>query len=120
MTEDRNLPLPLFLARTIREVLPILNDERPLSLPASQATLAKALDDLYLVARITTSLGIFSENEDVEELGDGELVFMVTGWLLGDMESRTGLGGYSDRISCLRRSDVSVTSATCAGAGRSG
>jgi hypothetical protein len=107
MSDPTNLPLPLFLSQTLHTLLPILNDEQPLSSPASQAILAKGLDDLYLVARMITSLGVFSENEGVEELGDGELVFMATGWILGEVEAKTGLGGWDERMACLRRSDVS-------------
>lgn len=107
MSETTHLPLPAFLAQTLESLLPVLSDEQPLSSSVSQTILAKGLDDLYLVARMITTLGVFSENENIEELGDGALIFMATGWILGDIESRTGLSGYDDRVACLRRSDVS-------------
>ena len=107
MSEQTNLPLPLFLSQTLSTLLPILTDDLPLSAPSSQAILQKGLDDLYLVARMITSLGVFSENEEVEELGDSELVFMATGWVLGEVEGKTGLGGVGDRIASIRRADVS-------------
>jgi immunoglobulin-binding protein 1 len=107
ISASNHLPLPVYLSRTLQILLPVLSDEEPVSLPNSQTTLLKGLDELYLVARMVTSLGVFSDNEGVEELGDGEMVFMTVGWVLGEVESRTGLGGYGDRIACLRRSDVS-------------
>lgn len=102
-----HLPLPLYFAQILNTLLPIFNDDVSSSLATSQAKLGRALDDLYLVSRMITSLGIFSENEEVEELGDGELVFLATGWVLGEVEGRTGLGGYEERMACIRRSDVS-------------
>lgn len=53
-----------------------------------------------------TSLGVFSENESVDELGDGELRFMSLGWVVGEAEGKGGLGGRDDRIGALKRSEV--------------
>lgn len=58
------------------------------------------------MGRMITSLGVFSENEDVEELGNGEIGFMAVGWVVGEVEGKMGLGGRDDRMACLRRSDV--------------
>jgi len=53
-----------------------------------------------------TSLGVFSTNESVDELGDGEMVFMSLGWVVAECEGKGGLGGTADRIEALGRSEV--------------
>lgn len=103
-----NLPLPQFYGQTISPLLPILDDSVSTTAPAVQSTLSKSLDDLHLIARMITSLGVFSENESAEELGDGELRFMSIGWVIGECEGKLGLGGRDARVSALRRSEASA------------
>ncbi|RSH77345.1 uncharacterized protein EHS24_003304 [Apiotrichum porosum] len=105
-SQQTNLPLPQYYAKTLQSLLPIFDDSLPLSEPSTQAQLAKATDDLYLISRMLTSLGVFSDNEGLDELGDRELVFMTVPWVLGEAEAKGGLGGYPDRIAALRRSDT--------------
>lgn len=82
-----------------------------------------------------SSLGLYSENEDADELGERELVFMSVAWVLGEVEGRRGIvreagpagrGGTGDegrdeveevggvrmdgRAGAVRRSDVSNAS----------
>lgn len=102
-----NLPLPQFYGETLAPLLPILDDSLSSTESAVQATLSKALDDLHLIGRMITSLGVFSENESADELGDGELRFMSLGWVIGECEGKQGLGGRDDRVSALKRSEVS-------------
>lgn len=102
-----NLPLPQFYARTLTSLLPLFDDVLSPSSPGAQDLLRTALDELYLIARMIVSLGVFSENESAEELGDGELVFMTLGWVIGEAEAKAGLGGMEDRKGALQRSDVS-------------
>ena len=100
------LPLPQFFAQTLRTLLPIFDDAISLSDPSAQSTLAVALDNLHLISRMLTSLGVFSANESVDELGDGEMVFMTLGWVIAECEGKGGLGGTADRIGALQRSEV--------------
>ncbi|GFZ49122.1 hypothetical protein JCM24511_06872 [Saitozyma sp. JCM 24511] len=103
-----NLPLPQFYARTLTSLLPLFNDVLSPSSPGAQDLLRTALDELYLIARMIVSLGVFSENESAEELGDGELVFMTLGWVIGEAEAKAGLGGMEDRKGALQRSDTAL------------
>lgn len=119
-----NLPLPQFLSSTLQPLLPIFNDSIPSSTTSAQSTLSTAADNLYLIGRMMSSLGLYSENEDVDELGERELVFMAAAWVLGEVEGRRGVtrleggggrqedggeGGVSmdGRIGAVKRSDVS-------------
>ncbi|KAK8846728.1 hypothetical protein IAR55_005815 [Kwoniella newhampshirensis] len=104
-----DLPLPLFYAQTLRSLLPISDDTLSLSSAEAQSTLSSALDNLYLIQRILTSLGVFSENETAEEVGDGELVFMSAGWVLGGCEEKSGLGGREDRMGALKRAETAYS-----------
>jgi immunoglobulin-binding protein 1 len=102
-----NLPLPQFYAQTLAQVAPILDDTLSIVDPSVQSTLSSALNELHLIGRMITSLGVFSENEGVEEIGDGELRFMSLGWVVGECEGKLGLGGRDDRTQALRKSEVS-------------
>jgi immunoglobulin-binding protein 1 len=102
-----NLPLPQFFAQTLTRVAPIIDDTLSSSDPSVQSTLSSALNDLHLIGRMMTSLGVFSENEGVDEIGDGELRFMSLGWVVGECEGKLGLQGRDDRMKALKRSEVS-------------
>jgi len=88
-----NLPLPQFYAQTLVQIAPIIDDTLSVSDPSVQSTLSSALNDLHLIGRMMTSLGVFSENEGVEEIGE--------------CEGRLGLQGRDDRTRALKRSEVS-------------
>lgn len=108
-----NLPLPQFYGETLSPLLPIIDDTLSSTDPSAQTTLATALDNLHLIGRMITSLGVFSENESADELGDGEIRFMSLGWVIGECEGKQGLGGRDDRMNALKRSEVScATSAS--------
>ena len=55
-----DLPLPVFYAKTISSLLPILDESTSVSDPSAQATLLSNLDDLHLIARMVTSLGMWT------------------------------------------------------------
>lgn len=101
-----NLPLPQFYAQTLRALEPILDDTLPLSSPETQDLLSTSLDQLHLTARMINALGLFSENETADELGDGELVFMTVQWVIGECEGKGGLGGMAARKAAVERSEV--------------
>lgn len=101
-----NLPLPQFYARALRNLLPVLDGTLPPREDSTQAQLKSAIDDLYVVGRMLSSLGVFSDNERADELGDRELVFMTVGWVLGESETRMGFGGPDARKAALERSDT--------------
>jgi hypothetical protein len=105
-----NLPLPLFYAQTLTRIAPIIDDTLSSSDPSVQSTLSSALNDLHLIGRMITSLGVFSENEGVDEIGDGELRFMSLGWVVGECEGKLGLQGRDDRMKALKKSEVSLSS----------
>ena len=102
-----NLPLPVFYAQTLQTLLPIFDDSLSLSDPSTQSKLSSALDNLHVISRMITSLGVFSDNEGLEELGDGEIAFMTLGWVFGEAEMKGGLGGPGDRTQVLKRGEVS-------------
>ena len=103
-----NLPLPQFYAQTLTRIAPIIDDTLSTSDPSVQSTLSSALNDLHLIGRMITSLGVFSENEGADEIGDGELRFMSLGWVVGECEGKLGLQGRDDRMKALKKSEVSV------------
>jgi hypothetical protein len=107
-TPSTNLPLPQFYARTLRSLLPIFDDTLPLSDASTQAQLSTGIDELYIVGRMLSTLGVFSDNETADELGDRELVFMTAAWVLGEAEAKTGLGGYPERQAALKRSETAL------------
>ena len=103
---ETNLPLPVYYAQTLQSLLPIFDDSLSLSDASTQATLSQALDNLHLISRMISSLAVFSDNERIEELGDGEIIFMTLGWVIGEAEAKGGLGGVDDRKATLQRSEV--------------
>jgi immunoglobulin-binding protein 1 len=103
-----NLPLPQYYAKTLQSLLPISNDTLSPTSPQAKSLLSTSLDDLHLIHRMITTLSLFSANESLEELGDGELVFMTVLWVLGECESKGGLDGFDSRKQCLKRSEVGV------------
>lgn len=105
-----NLPLPQFYAQTLNTILPVFDDTLSTSDIAAQNLLSSALDNLHLISRMITSLGVFSDNESVDEVGDGELIFMTLPWVIAECESKGGLGGYEVRTAALKRSEVSCFS----------
>jgi len=108
-----NLPLPQFYAQTLTRIAPIIDDTLSSSDPSVQSTLSSALNDLHLIGRMITSLGVFSENEGVDEIGDGELRFMSLGWVVGECEGKLGLQGRDDRMKALKKSEVSFLCLLC-------
>ncbi|WWC59165.1 uncharacterized protein I303_101713 [Kwoniella dejecticola CBS 10117] len=105
-----NLPLPQFYAQTLSSLQPIFDDTLSTSDPKAQGILSSALDNLYLIQRMVNSLGVFSENENVDEVGEKELVFMSLGWVIGATEEKGGLGGRDDRMSSLQRAETAYSS----------
>ncbi|WWC67653.1 uncharacterized protein I206_101563 [Kwoniella pini CBS 10737] len=101
-----NLPLPQFYAQTLSSLQPIFDDTISTSDPKAQPILSSALDNLYLIQRMINSLGVFSENESIDEVGERELVFMSLGWVIGSTEEKGGLSGRDDRISSLQRAET--------------
>lgn len=110
LVDMSHLPLPQFYGESLAPLLPILDDSLSTTDLAVQATLSTGLDNLHLIGRMITSLGVFSENESADELGDGELRFMSLGWVIGECEGKQGLGGRDDRMNALKRSEVRPTS----------
>lgn len=101
-----NLPLPVFYAQTLQSLLPVFDDTLSLSDPFTRTILENGLDNLHLISRMINSLGVFSDNETADELGDNELVFMTLGWVLGEAEAKGGSEGREDRVAALKRGQV--------------
>ncbi|RXK42237.1 hypothetical protein M231_00596 [Tremella mesenterica] len=106
--QGSNLPLPAFYVQVLHSLVPIFDDTLSLSDLKTQEILSTALDNLHLISRMLSSLGVFSDNESLDEVGDGELVFMTVPWVLGECEAKAGLGGRDNRIAALRRSDTAI------------
>lgn len=101
-----NVPLPQFYGAVLRALTPIFDGDVSVGDEAVQAQLAKATDELYLISRMITSLGLFSPNESADELSDRDLLFMSVPWVLAEAEQRGGLGGPVPRTEALRRSET--------------
>ncbi|XAO23936.1 hypothetical protein I312_102721 [Cryptococcus bacillisporus CA1280] len=100
-----DLPLPQFYAHSLIPLTPIFDDTLSLSSPEAQSTLSIALDNLYLIQRMLTSLGVFSENESVSEASNGQLLFMSIGWAIGTCEEKRNPGNMSERREALLKAE---------------
>ncbi|KAJ9107828.1 hypothetical protein QFC19_002734 [Naganishia cerealis] len=99
-----SLTLPALLSRTLNALLPVFNDELSTSLPQVQQLLQNSLTDLILARRMIDTLGIFSENESLEDIGDNEMVYMAVDWVFAEVQSRVNGDGLQGRIHVLERS----------------
>lgn len=107
MSSTTSLTLPALLTRTLQSLLPIFTDQISTSLASAQQTLHSALADLALARRMIDTLGIFSTNESMEDVADGEMVFMAVDWVVGEVQGRVNGDGLKGRIAVLERSQVS-------------
>lgn len=105
---SNSLTLPQLLAHTLTTLLPIFTDTLSSSSPTAQSLLATARTDLDLIERILSSLGVFSQNETLEDVADGEMVFMVEQWVRGEVEGRVATNGIQQRLKVLERAKVSA------------
>lgn len=108
MSSNNSLTLPALLSRTLTSLLPIFDDTLSTSLPQAQTLLRTALADLALARRMIDALGIFSDNESMEDVGDGEMVYMCVDWVVGEVQGRVNGEGLKERIQILERSQVGV------------
>ena len=51
---------------------------------------------------------MFSQNETLEDVADGEMVFMVEQWVRGEVEGRVATNGIQQRLKVLERAKVSA------------
>jgi immunoglobulin-binding protein 1 len=105
---SNSLTLPQLLAHTLTTLLPIFTDTLSSSSPTAQSLLVTARTDLDLIERILSSLGVFSQNETLEDVADGEMVFMVEQWVRGEVEGRVATNGIQQRLKVLERAKVSA------------
>ena len=110
MSKTSNLTLPALYGRALRSLLPIFNDEVSTSLASTQQTLQDSLTDLDLVIRMSSTLGVFSDNESMDDVGDGELPLMAVEWIKAEVLGRVNGDGIKDRLKTLNSSRVSVGS----------
>ena len=108
MSSNNSLTLPALLSRTLASLLPIFDDTLSTSLPQAQALLRAALADLALARRMIDALGVFSDNESMEDVSDGEMVYMCVDWVVGEVQGRVNGDGLKERIQILERSQVGV------------
>lgn len=102
-----SLTLPALLSRTLTSLLPVFKDEVSTSQPEVQQLLQDSLADLILARRMIDTLGVFSENESMEDIGDNEMVYLAVDWLYAEVQSRVNGDGLQGRIHVLERSKVS-------------
>lgn len=115
MSNTSNLTLPALYTRALRSLLPIFNDDISTSLPSTQQTLQDALTDLDLVIRMSSTLGVFSDNESMDDVGDAELPLMAVEWIKGEVLGRVNGDGIKERLKMLKSSQVSVIRAVFVG-----
>ncbi|GHJ85265.1 hypothetical protein NliqN6_1667 [Naganishia liquefaciens] len=104
MSSTNSLTLPALLSQTLTSLLPIFDDTLSTSLPQAQSLLRTSLADLGLARRMIDALGIFSDNESMEDVGDGEMVYMCVDWIVGEVQGRLNGEGLKERIQILERS----------------
>lgn len=100
--------LPTLYSQTLSSLLPVHNDSISLSTESSQTILSEAQSQLNLIARMLNTIGVFSENEGIEELGDGEMVFMTPDWVRAEVEARLKTEGIRGRVKALEEARVSL------------
>ncbi len=110
---SRTLTLPQLLSHTLSSLLPIFTDALSTSTPTAQSLLAASIRDLDLIERMLSSLGVFSANEGLEDVADGEMVFMAEQWVRGEVEGRVATKGIQDRLKVLQRSKVKAVLCHC-------
>ncbi|KAG7528141.1 hypothetical protein FFLO_06380 [Filobasidium floriforme] len=110
MSNTSNLTLPALYVRALRSLLPIFNDDISTSLPSTQQTLQDALTDLDLVIRMSSTLGVFSDNESMDDVGDAELPLMAVEWIKGEVLGRVNGDGIKERLKMLKSSQNSYES----------
>lgn len=99
--------LPTLYANTLTDLAPVFDDTLSLSSEQAQSILKDAHEKLNLIAKMLTSLGVFSTNEELEELGDGEMVFASLDWVRAEVEGRLRTEGIRARAARLQESQVS-------------
>jgi hypothetical protein len=105
------LTLPQLYARALTNLVPIFNDDVSTSSSTSQQILREAAIDLDLVIRMTSTLGVFSANESMSDVADGELVYMTVEWVKAEVQGKMGDGsreGIDSRLKTLRSSKVCI------------
>jgi immunoglobulin-binding protein 1 len=102
-----SLTLPALFSRTLKSLIPIFTDELSTSLPTVQDTLHNAITDLDLAIRMMATLGVFSDNEEMEDVGDSELVYMTVEWIKAEVQGRINGDGIKGRLATLESSKVS-------------
>jgi immunoglobulin-binding protein 1 len=107
-----SLTLPALFSRTLKSLIPIFTDELSTSLPTVQDTLHNAITDLDLAIRMMATLGVFSDNEEMEDVGDSELVYMTVEWIKAEVQGRINGDGIKGRLATLESSKVSDFSPT--------
>lgn len=98
--------LPTLYADTLSNLVPVFDDTLSLSSNQAQEILQDAHEKLNVIAKMLTSLGVFSTNEEMDELGDGEMVFATLDWVRAEVEGRLRTEGIRARAARLQESQV--------------
>jgi hypothetical protein len=107
-SSSSSLTLPVLYKRLLKSLLPIFDDSLSVTAPEAQSLLTAAQSELELIERMLGSLGVFSVNETMEDVGEKEMVFMSVEWVRGEVEGRKETKGIKSRLAALQRSKVSA------------
>jgi len=78
----------------------------PAADPAAQSSLHSGIADLKLIAARVSQLGLFSDNETVDDLGTKDAVYMLVEFVWGETVGRLTAHGREERMSTLQQSQL--------------
>ncbi|XP_076309848.1 immunoglobulin binding protein Tap42 [Tachypleus tridentatus] len=95
--------LSSFYSESMKKHASVINTTLPSNDEGLQEDLRKAIKDLEEVTQAVTTLGIFSNNEDIDELPTSDIKYLLLPALLGSL---TNLIVQEDRMEVVRLSEV--------------
>ncbi|KZT55027.1 hypothetical protein CALCODRAFT_472627 [Calocera cornea HHB12733] len=78
----------------------------PASDPAAQSSLQSAVTDLKILSSRVNDLGLFSDNEAVDDLSTRDAAYMLVDFVWGEAAGRVAANGRDERITRLQQSEL--------------
>ncbi|KZO90489.1 TAP42-like protein [Calocera viscosa TUFC12733] len=78
----------------------------PASDPGAQLSLQSALGDLKVLSSRVNELGLFSDNETIDDLSTRDAVYMLVDFLWGEAAGRVAADGRDERMARLQQSEL--------------